>query len=89
MKKNNLIQTSKRIIIKIGSALLIDKEKGTLRKKWLDTLAIDIFNLIRLNKEVIIVSSGSIALGKKQLSLKNNLTLDEKQAAAALSLIHI
>mgnify|MGYP005686182171 FL=1 len=91
MKKNNLIQTSKRIIIKIGSALLIDKEKGTLRKKWLETLAIDIFNLIRLNKEVIIVSSGSIALGKKQLSLKNNLTLDEKQAAAAtgqISLAH-
>ena len=91
MKKNNLIQTSKRIIIKIGSALLIDKEKGTLRKKWLETLALDIFNLIKLKKEVVVVSSGSIALGKKQLNLKNNLTLDEKQAAAAtgqISLAH-
>ena len=91
MKKNNLIQTSKRIIIKIGSALLIDKEKGTLRKKWLETLALDIFNLIKLKKEVIVVSSGSIALGKKQLNLRNNLTLDEKQAAAAtgqISLAH-
>ena len=91
MKKNNLIQTSKRIIIKIGSALLIDKEKGTLRKKWLETLALDIFNLIKLKKEVVVVSSGSIALGKKQLNLRNNLTLDEKQAAAAtgqISLAH-
>ena len=91
MKKNNLIQTSKRIIIKIGSALLIDKEKGSLRKKWLKTLALDIFNLIKLKKEVIVVSSGSIALGKKQLNLLNNLTLDEKQAAAAtgqISLAH-
>ena len=91
MKKNNLIQTSKRIIIKIGSALLIDKEKGTLRKKWLETLALDIFNMIKLKKEVVVVSSGSIALGKKQLNLRNNLTLDEKQAAAAtgqISLAH-
>ena len=91
MKKNNIIKTSKRIIIKIGSALLIDKEKGTLRKKWLETLALDIFNMIKLKKEVVVVSSGSIALGKKQLNLRNNLTLDEKQAAAAtgqISLAH-
>lgn len=91
MKKNNLIQKSKRIVIKIGSALLIDKNKGGLKNKWLETLALDICNLIKLKKEVVIVSSGSIALGKKQLELKSNLTLDEKQAAAAtgqISLAH-
>ncbi|MDC1086145.1 glutamate 5-kinase [Alphaproteobacteria bacterium] len=91
MKKNNLIQKSKRIVIKIGSALLIDKNKGGLKKKWLETLALDICNLIKLKKEVVVVSSGSIALGKKQLELNSNLTLDEKQAAAAtgqISLAH-
>ena len=91
MKKNNLIQKSKRIVIKIGSALLIDKNKGGLKNKWLETLALDICNLIKLKKEVVVVSSGSIALGKKQLELNTNLTLDEKQAAAAtgqISLAH-
>ena len=91
MKKNNLIQNSKRIIIKIGSALLIDKKKGTLKNKWLKSLALDIRDLIKLKKEVVVVSSGSIALGKKQLELNSNLTLDEKQAAAAtgqISLAH-
>ena len=91
MKKNNLIQKSKRIIIKIGSALLIDKKKGALKNKWLKSLALDIRDLIKLKKEVVVVSSGSIALGKKQLELNSNLTLDEKQAAAAtgqISLAH-
>ena len=91
MKKNNLIQKSNRIVIKIGSALLIDKNKGTLKNKWLQSLALDICDLIKLKKEVVVVSSGSIALGKKQLELNSNLTLDEKQAAAAtgqISLAH-
>ena len=91
MKKNNLIQKSKRIIIKIGYALLIDKKKGALKNKWLKSLALDIRDLIKLKKEVVVVSSGSIALGKKQLELNSNLTLDEKQAAAAtgqISLAH-
>ena len=91
MKKNNLIQKSKRIIIKIGSALLIDKKKGALKNKWLESLALDISDLIKLKKEVVVVSSGSIALGRKQLELNSNLTLDEKQAAAAtgqISLAH-
>ena len=79
MNKNDLIQNSKRIVIKIGSALLIDKENGNLNNKWLNSLALDINNLLKLEKEVIIVSSGSIALGKKQLKLRDNLSLDEAQ----------
>jgi len=91
MKKNSLIQKSNRIVIKIGSALLIDKNKGALKNKWLESLALDICDLIKLKKEVVVVSSGSIALEKKQLALNSNLTLDEKQAAAAtgqISLAH-
>ena len=79
MNKNDLIQNSKRVVIKIGSALLIDKENGNLNNKWLNSLAVDINNLLELKKEIIIVSSGSIALGKKQLKLRNNLSLDENK----------
>ena len=82
MKKENLIKDSKRIVIKIGSSLLIDKSKGNLKSEWIGSLAQDINNLIKQKKEIIIVSSGSIALGQKQLKLKGNLSLDEKQAAA-------
>ena len=83
MNKQDLIKNSKRVVIKIGSALLIDSKTGKLQKNWLESLAFDIHNLINSGVEVIIVSSGSIALGKKQLYLKDNLSLDEKQAAAA------
>ena len=91
MKKENLIKDSKRIVIKIGSSLLIDKIKGNLKSGWLGSLAQDINKLIKQKKEIIIVSSGSIALGQKQLQLNGNLSLDEKQAAAAtgqVSLAH-
>ena len=89
MNKNDLIQNSKRVVIKIGSALLIDKENGNLNNKWLNSLALDINNLLKLEKEIIIVSSGSIALGKKHLKLRDNLSLDEKQAAAATGQISL
>jgi len=83
MKRQDLIKNSQRVVIKVGSALLIDEDKGKLQKKWLASLALDINNFIKSGKEVILVSSGSIALGKKQLNLNKNLSLDEKQAAAA------
>ena len=65
MKKADLIQKSKRVVIKIGSALLIDKKKEKLNSKWLNSLAFDLNDLIKFNKEIIIVSSGSIAFGQK------------------------
>ena len=83
MKRQDLLKNSQRVVIKVGSALLIDEDKGKLQKKWLASLALDINNFIKSGKEVILVSSGSIALGKKQLNLNKNLSLDEKQAAAA------
>ena len=91
MKKENLIKDSKRIVIKIGSSLLIDKNNDSLKSEWLRSLAQEINQLIKQKKEIIIVSSGSIALGQKQLKLRGNLSLDEKQAAAAtgqVSLAH-
>ena len=73
----------KRIVIKIGSALLVDIETG-LRRDWLISLVDDIAKLMKNGSEVLVVSSGAIALGRSQLGLeKRILKLDESQAAAA------
>ncbi|MEM7751471.1 MAG: glutamate 5-kinase, partial [Pseudomonadota bacterium] len=60
---------AKRIVIKIGSALLVDKESGRLKSTWLNSLADDISELHNAGKDVVVVSSGSIALGRKIIGL--------------------
>ncbi len=76
--------SAKRIVIKIGSSLLIDAEAGTPKTEWLDALADDIAKLHADGKEVIVVSSGAIALGRNALKLpKGRLKLEDSQAAAA------
>jgi glutamate 5-kinase len=78
------IENSKRIVIKIGSSLIVDQKGSGLRDKWLKSLVDDIMSLKKRGKEVIIVTSGSVALGKKYIKYgKNGLKLEEKQAAAA------
>jgi glutamate 5-kinase len=78
----------KKIVIKIGSSLLV--EEGVVRENWLKDLALDISNLIKKNIEVVIVTSGAIALGKNFLKSKNKkLSLEEKQAAAAIGQIQL
>ncbi len=72
----------KRIVVKIGSALLV--EKGELKRDWLDALVADLLDLDRGGAELLIVSSGSIALGRGILGLPDRpLKLEESQAAAA------
>lgn len=76
------------IVIKIGSALLV--ESGKIRDQWLKSIAADISQLVSNNIKVIIVSSGSVALGKKFLKFKSKkLSLEEKQAAAAVGQIKL
>lgn len=76
----------KRIVVKIGSALLV--EKGELRRSWLEAIVEDIAALVEKGCEVLVVSSGSIALGRGVLGLpKGALKLEESQAAAAVGQI--
>lgn len=83
------LNVAKKIVIKIGSSLIVDSSTGA-RTTWLNSLADDVASLIGENKEVIIVSSGAIALGKSILNLKNEkLRLDQKQAAAAVGQIEL
>lgn len=75
---------AKRIIVKVGSALLVDEAKGHIRQSWLDSLAEDIAGLHGRGCQVAVVSSGAIAVGREHLGLRPGaLRLEEKQAAAA------
>ncbi|WP_306253464.1 glutamate 5-kinase [Parvularcula sp. IMCC14364] len=76
------ISSANRLVIKVGSALLCDAH-GQPRRDWLAGLAADIDQLRKKNIEVIVVTSGAIALGKPRLGLTGVLRLDEKQAASA------
>jgi glutamate 5-kinase len=81
---------ARRVVIKVGSALLADSGTGTVKRDWLLTLAADIADLRRRGQEVILVSSGAIALGRRQLAFPaGRLKLDEKQAAAAVGQISL
>jgi glutamate 5-kinase len=74
---------AKRIVVKIGSALLV-QEDGEIRRAWLDSLVADVARCRGRGQEVVIVTSGAIAIGRRHLGLRGRvLRLDEKQAAAA------
>ena len=83
------LKNSKIIVIKIGSSLLVDKDKQ-IRKKWLSSFAKDIKKLRSRNQKIIIVSSGAIALGSKKMNYnKSNLKLDKSQAIASIGQIEL
>ena len=84
------IAEAKRIVVKIGSVLLVDDNSGTLHNAWLDSLGKDVAALRDRGHEVILVSSGAIALGRRYLGLKTGeLKLEEKQAAAAVGMVRL
>jgi glutamate 5-kinase len=73
-----------RVVVKIGSSLLINKHDGTLNRPWLLSLAGELATMMRAGQQVMLVSSGAIALGRNYLELKpGQRRLDELQAAAA------
>ena len=87
---SNPLMKAKRIVVKVGSALLVDAAAGNVKRDWLATLAEDIAELKRDKRDVIVVSSGAIALGRRALSLKSGaLRLEESQAAAAAGQIRL
>ena len=75
---------SRRMVVKIGSVILVDEETGTIRQDWLDALAADVAARRKAGQEVLLVSSGAIAVGRRHLDItRRNLKLEESQAAAA------
>jgi glutamate 5-kinase len=84
------LTAAKRLVVKIGSALLVDRETGALRQSWLNSLAADVAWLSGQGVKVILVSSGSIALGRQVLGLPGgDLALEKSQAAAAVGQIRL
>ncbi|MFV0333421.1 MAG: glutamate 5-kinase [Tropicimonas sp.] len=84
------IADAKRLVVKIGSALLVDRASGTLREAWLNGLIEDVAAARRRGTQVILVSSGSIALGRAGLGLpRGELALEQAQASAAVGQIEL
>src|SRR5712692_3172372 len=80
----------RRIVVKVGSSLLIDSDAGEVRASWLTALAADLAKLHGEGRELLIVSSGSIALGRSRLKLpRGTLKLEESQGAAAVGQIEL
>ena len=82
--------TAKRLVVKVGSELLADEAKGAIRHDWLGALAEDIAELRARGCDVVLVSSGAIAIGGTRLVLAGRaMKLEEKQAAAAVGQIRL
>jgi glutamate 5-kinase len=81
---------AKRLIVKVGSALLVDQASGALHRTWLNALADDVAAARARGQEVLLVSSGAIAVGRRHLGLtRGDPELEEKQAAAATGQIRL
>ncbi len=84
------LRLARRIVVKVGSALLVDAETGRINRAWLEALIDDLLRLRKRGQHVILVSSGAIALGRRRLGLKPGaLRLEESQAAAAVGQIRL
>jgi glutamate 5-kinase len=81
---------ARRVVVKVGSALLVDGDSGRVNRAWLETLVEDLLRLRKRGQRVILVSSGAIALGRRRLGLKHGtLRLEDSQAAAAVGQIRL
>src|SRR5690242_1530818 len=78
----------RRIIVKVGSSLLVDSDAGVIRESWLASLAADLAALHGDTRDILVVSSGAIVLGRAVLKLAGGpLKLEDSQAAAAVGQI--
>ncbi|HVZ27380.1 MAG TPA: glutamate 5-kinase, partial [Rhizomicrobium sp.] len=87
---SGIFSKARLVVVKVGSALLVDGLTGELRRGWLQSLCDDVAGLKKDGKQVILVSSGAIALGRRALKLKSGaLRLEESQAAAAAGQVRL
>lgn len=86
----DILTQSRRIVIKIGSALLVDADRGTIHRQWLQALAEDVARCRARGQDVIVVSSGAIAAGRRHLGFTDKaLRLEELQASAAAGMLRL
>lgn len=88
--KTPSLKDFRRIVVKVGSSLLVNSSAGDLKREWLASLATDIAGLHQDKRDVLVVSSGAIALGRAVLKLPSGaLKLEDSQAAAAVGQISL
>ena len=84
------LDDAKRLIVKIGTNILVDQDNGRIRRAWLEALADDIAELRQAGKQVIVVSSGAMALGRGILGLeRRTISMEAKQATAAVGQVRL
>jgi len=84
------VEGARRLVVKIGSSILVDEARGEIRRDWLEALTDDVARLHKAGCEVVLVSSGAIRLGRTHLKLPPGpLKLEESQAAAATGQIQL
>lgn len=84
------LRDAKRIVVKIGSSLVVDDKTGTIHRQWLNSFLDDIVQYWQQGQDVVIVSSGAIALGRRHLHFNQHpLQLEEKQASASVGQIRL
>ena len=87
---SGIFSKARLIVVKVGSSLLVEARAGELRRDWLTSLCADVSALKKEGKQIILVSSGAIALGRRALKLKAGpLRLEESQAAAAAGQVRL
>ena len=85
-----LLKNTKLVVVKIGSALIVDPATGKARSNWMQELGADVARLRQAGTQVVLISSGSIALGRQHLQLPAGaIKLPEKQAAAAIGQVEL
>jgi glutamate 5-kinase len=88
MPQTPSLKDFRRIVVKVGSSLLVDQAAGALKRDWLASLSADIATLHKDQRQILVVSSGAIALGRAVLKLPAGaLKLEDSQAAAAVGQI--
>jgi glutamate 5-kinase len=89
-REGRTLAASRRMVVKIGSALLVEEGEGTVRSDWLEAFAADVAAFYARGQEVLLVTSGAIAVGRRDLRFDHPaLRLAEKQAAAATGMVRL
>ena len=88
-RSESILTAARRLVIKVGSSLLVNQSSGAIHRQWMDSLAADIARCRARGQDIILVTSGAVAVGRRHLNLTPPLRLDEKQAAAATGQIRL
>ena len=84
MSDQGYLTSAKRVVVKVGSALLVDEAAGSVDRAWLTAFCADVARMRGRGQQVLVVTSGAVALGRRRLGLgRRKLDLSQKQAAAA------